>query len=115
MTTITLPDCAATAFAAEGITLICLPAAGAEPPAAPGEPITLNAAAPYGKTRQLGTAKVTSVMRARLESISDNDILAAGFPNWTRFSADWTTLHGAKGFAWDVDPEAWFIRIEVAA
>ncbi|ALN21947.1 MULTISPECIES: ASCH domain-containing protein [Ectopseudomonas] len=105
---------AAEAFRAGRMSQHRVPApAGAEPPVAPGMVIELEEPAPYGKVITLGRVLVLQIERQRLEDISDEDIHACGYPNWTLFSADWTQLHGAKGFSWDVDPDAWAIKFEV--
>lgn len=109
-----LTGCAAEAFKAGRMNLHCIPApAGAELPAIAGNQVEFVAMAPYGKIVPLGFAVIREVVRARLEAISDDDIHASGYPNWTLFSADWTALYGAKGFSWDADPDAWMIRFEV--
>lgn len=87
--------------------------ADAEPPVAPGSYIELVQPAPYGKTVPLGRVLVLGIERQRLEDISDADIQACGYANWTLFSADWTLIYGGKGFSWDVDPDVWVINFEV--
>jgi len=87
--------------------------ADAQPPVAAGMQIELIQPAPYGKTIALGRVLVLEVERQRLEDISDADIQACGYPNWTLFSADWTQTYGGKGFSWDVDPDVWVINFEV--
>ncbi|MCF6783383.1 hypothetical protein [Stutzerimonas stutzeri] len=112
--TFTLEDCAAEAFRAGRMSLHCLPApVGVEPPVLAHTRVEFVAKAPYGKLVPLGFGVITEAIRARLDTVSDDDIRAAGYPNWTLFSATWTALHGAKGFSWDVDPDAWMIRFVV--
>ncbi|MBA1280259.1 hypothetical protein [Stutzerimonas stutzeri] len=107
----TLTDCAAQAFSAGQMGLHCVPApAEGEPPVMAGQRIEFVAKAPYGKVVPLGHAVVTDVSRSRLDTITDDEIRASGYPNWTLFSATWTALHGNTGFSWDVDPDAWMIR-----
>jgi hypothetical protein len=114
MSAFRLTAVAAEAFRAGRMSQHRIPAlAGAEPPVAPGMVIEFEEAAPYGKSAPVGRVLVQQIERQRLEDISDDDIRACGYPNWTLFSADWTQLYGAKGFSWDVDPDAWAIKFEV--
>lgn len=112
--TFALVECAADAFRAGHMTLHCIPApADSGSPVLAGARVDFVAKAAYGKLEPLGFAFITEVARARLDLITDDEIRAAGYPNWTLFSATWTALYGAKGFSWDVDPDAWMIRFSV--
>lgn len=105
---------AAEAFKQGRMTQHRIPApAGEQPPLQAGVRVDLIQPAPYGKTIALGQVLVLEVERQRLEDISDADIHACGYPNWTLFSADWTLTYGGKGFSWDVDPDVWVIKLEV--
>lgn len=109
-----LTDAAAEAFKQGRMTQHRIPApAGEATPLDAGAVIDLVQPAPYGKTIALGRVRVLSIQRQRLEDISDADIQACGYANWTLFSADWTLIYGGKGFSWDVDPDVWVINFEV--
>lgn len=74
-------------------------------PIQPGDIVEFWEVQPHGKRSPVGTSAVVSVTYQRLEDISDHEIHAEGYPNWSVMAFDWGRTYKDKQNAWEVNPE----------
>lgn len=76
-----------------------------------GAQVELVECLPFDKKQSLGYATVKAVSVARLEGISDAEIVMEGYLNWTQYAYAWNEHHARIGSPWDVDPYVWVVEL----
>ncbi|MDH4602356.1 hypothetical protein [Pseudomonas syringae] len=61
--------------------------------------------APHGQTKAIASKRVSGLHLQHLDSISDEEIRAEGFPNWSVLAYEWNSMFREKENSWDVNPE----------
>lgn len=61
--------------------------------------------APHGQTLAIAAKRVTSLRIQRMDTISDDEVEAEGFPNWSVMAYEWNSTFRAKQDRWDANPE----------
>jgi hypothetical protein len=78
----------------------------------PGTTVLVSKSCPYGKIMALPGAEVVAVRMATVESITDEEIVAEGYENWTHYSHGWSQRYA--GMPWDLDPLCWVVELRLA-
>lgn len=63
----------------------------------------------YNKGAPLAAARILAVSLGHLEDISDDEIHAEGYANWTEYAFHWNQRYPKA--PWDLNPLCWVIRV----
>jgi hypothetical protein len=70
-----------------------------------GEVVSFYEFASKSQNRLVCSLSVLQINEAHLEDISDEDIVAEGYPNWTIYASEWSLAHKGMAVNWDMNPE----------
>lgn len=65
----------------------------------------------YNKDAPLPPAQIMAVSIGRLEEISDEEIRAEGYANWTEYAFHWNQRYPKA--PWDLNPLCWIVQVVV--
>jgi hypothetical protein len=70
-----------------------------------GDSVSFYEFASKSQNHLVCSLQVVHINAAHLEDISDEDIDAEGYPNWTIYASAWSLAHKGMAISWDMNPE----------